>query len=94
MRTTEILRPLHAITVGIVALEFPRREEKYASVLPPDCVSPNLNLPRKDGCALLTEVKVDRVLRKIPIVTFRTPDAQQDILHSSEQEATATSANR
>jgi two-component system, chemotaxis family, response regulator Rcp1 len=87
MRTTETQRHIHAIAVGTVALAFPRHEEKYAHELPPDCVILNLNLPRKEGCALLTEVMVDRVLRKIPIVTFNTSDAPQDILHSYEQEA-------
>ena len=87
MRTTEILRHIHAMAVGTVALAFQRHEQKYANELPRDCVILNLNLPGKEGCALLPVVKVDRVLRKIAIVAFSTSDAPQDILHGYELEA-------
>jgi CheY-like chemotaxis protein len=44
----------------------------------------DLNLPKKDGRAVLAEVKADPVLRKIPIAIFSTSEARQDIVRSYE----------
>ena len=50
----------------------------------PDLTILDLNLPKKDGRAVLAEVKADPVLRKIPIVIFSTSEARQDIERSYE----------
>jgi CheY-like chemotaxis protein len=42
----------------------------------------DLNLPRKDGRAVLAEVKADPALRRMPVVILTTSQAQQDIAHS------------
>lgn len=39
----------------------------------PDLILPDLNLPRKDGRELLTDIKQDPVLRKTPVVVLTTP---------------------
>ena len=44
----------------------------------------DLNLPKKDGHAVLAEVKADPVLQKIPIAIFSTSEAPQDIKRSYE----------
>jgi two-component system response regulator len=75
---------IHAVTDGVEALAFLRREGKYANVLLPNFVILDLNLPKKDGRAVLAEVKADPVLRKIPIAIFSTSKAQQDIARSYE----------
>jgi len=75
---------IHAITDGVEAIAFLRREQKYAHALVPDFVILDLNLPKKDGRALLAEVKTDTFLRKIPIAIFSTSEAQQDITRSYE----------
>jgi len=75
---------IHAITDGVEAIAFLRREQKYADALLPDFVILDLNLPKKDGRALLAEVKTDTFLRKIPIAIFSTSEAQQDITRSYE----------
>ena len=74
----------HAITDGVEAIAFLRREQKYAHALVPDFVILDLNLPKKDGRAVLAEVKTDTFLRKIPIAIFSTSEAQQDIVRSYE----------
>jgi two-component system response regulator len=75
---------IHAITDGVEAIAFLRREQKYAHALVPDFVILDLNLPKKDGRAVLAEVKTDTFLRKIPIAIFSTSEAQQDIARSYE----------
>jgi chemotaxis family two-component system response regulator Rcp1 len=75
---------IHAVTDGVEAMAFLRREGKYANALLPDFVMLDLNLPKKDGRAVLAEVKADPVLRKIPIAIFSTSEARQDIVRSYE----------
>jgi len=73
---------IHAVADGIEATAFLRRDGKYANALPPDFVILDLNLPKKDGCAVLAEVKTDPILRKIPIMIFSTSEARQDVVRS------------
>lgn len=75
---------IHAVTDGVEAIEFLRRTGKYANARLPDFVILDLNLPKKDGRAVLAEVKADPVLWKIPITVFSTSDAPQDIGRSYE----------
>jgi two-component system, chemotaxis family, response regulator Rcp1 len=88
--TSEILAnsvcPSHiqAVTDGVEAIAFLRREGRYANAAVPDFVILDLNLPRKDGRAVLAEVKADPVLRKIPIAIFSTSEARQDVVRSYE----------
>jgi two-component system, chemotaxis family, response regulator Rcp1 len=75
---------IQAVTDGVEAIAFLRREGKYANALLPDFVILDLSLPKKDGRAVLAEVKADPVLRKIPIAVFSTSEARQDIVRSYE----------
>jgi CheY-like chemotaxis protein len=74
----------HSVIDGVEAIAFLRREGKYANAILPDFVMLDLNLPKKDGRAVLAEVKADPVLRKIPIAIFSTSEAPQDIVRSYE----------
>jgi len=78
------LSHIHSVINGVEAIAFLRREGKYANAILSDFVILDLNLPKKDGRAVLAEVKADPVLRKIPIAVFSTSEAQQDILRSYE----------
>jgi chemotaxis family two-component system response regulator Rcp1 len=75
---------IHSVINGVEAIAFLRREGKYAHEILPDFVILDLNLPGKDGRAVLAEVKGDQLLRKIPIAIFSTSEAQQDIVRSYE----------
>jgi len=48
----------------------------------PDLVVLDLNMPRKDGRAVLAAIKSDPNLRSIPVVIFTTSQAPRDIEHS------------
>lgn len=75
---------IHSVTDGAEAIAFLRHQGKYGRATLPDIVILDLNLPGKDGRAVLAEVKADPVLRKIPIAIFSTSEAQQDIMRSYE----------
>ncbi len=49
---------------------------------PPDLVLLDLNLPAKDGRAVLAEIKADAQLRHIPVVIFTTSQAPHDVERS------------
>lgn len=63
-------------------MAFLHREGKYASAVRPDLVILDLNLPKKDGRAVLAEAKADADLRAIPIVVFSTSRSKSDIARS------------
>ena len=75
---------IHSVDDGVKAIEFLYRTGKYANALRPHFVILDLSLPRKDGRAVLAEVKADPCLRKIPIAIFSTSQARQDITRSFE----------
>jgi len=67
---------------GVEALAFLHRAGQYANAVRPDLVILDLNLPRKDGRAVLAEAKADADLRTIPVVVFSSSRAQRDIKRS------------
>jgi len=69
---------------GEEAMAFLRRAGQYANALRPDLVILDLNLPKKDGRAVLVDVKADQNLRTIPIVIFSTSRSMSDIACSYE----------
>jgi two-component system, chemotaxis family, response regulator Rcp1 len=75
---------ISSVSDGEQALAFLHRKHPYADAVRPDLVVLDLNLPRKDGRAVLTEVKADPNLRNIPVVVFTTSRANTDIACSYE----------
>ena len=73
-----------SVNDGVEALALLRREGDYRQTALPDLLVLDLNLPRKDGRAVLKEVKTDRELSKIPVVVFTTSHASNDITRSYE----------
>jgi chemotaxis family two-component system response regulator Rcp1 len=69
---------------GEAALAFLNHSGIHAEKPRPDLVILDLNLPKKDGRAVLAEVKTDTDLRTIPIVVFSTSRSMSDIGRSYE----------
>jgi len=69
---------------GEEAMAFLNRAGQYANAVRPDLVILDLNLPKKDGRAVLAEAKADKALRAIPIVVFSTSRSMLDIARSYE----------
>jgi chemotaxis family two-component system response regulator Rcp1 len=69
---------------GVEAMAYLRREGKHAAATRPQLVLLDLNLPRKDGRAVLSDMKSDPALRRIPVVIFSTSQAPKDIECSYE----------
>jgi CheY-like chemotaxis protein len=89
LRNTRIPTDLQVAMDGEEAMRLLRREGGFAEWPRPDVVLLDLNLPKKDGRQVLTEIKSDPELRSIPVIVMTTSGAQQDILHAYDKHANA-----
>jgi CheY-like chemotaxis protein len=87
LKEGKVRNDLSVVPDGVEALAFLRREERYVDAPRPDLILLDLNLPRKDGRAVLAEIKADESLRRIPVVILTTSRAEQDILRSYDLNA-------
>ncbi|MEO8549559.1 MAG: response regulator [Kofleriaceae bacterium] len=78
---------LNVAADGIEAMEFLRREGRYATAPRPDLVLLDLNLPKMSGREVLATIKADADLRRIPVVILTMSEAQSDIVHSYDHQA-------
>jgi len=67
---------------GVEGIAFLRREGSYANAPRPDLILLDLNLPRKDGREVLSEIKSDDKFKRIPVVILTTSQAEEDILRA------------
>jgi chemotaxis family two-component system response regulator Rcp1 len=82
LKDSRLLNHIHVAKDGIQALAFLHREGIYANAPRPALILLDLNLPRKDGREVLAEIKVDPLLKSIPVVVLTTSEAEQDIIKS------------
>jgi chemotaxis family two-component system response regulator Rcp1 len=73
---------MNSVNNGEEAISFLRHQGKYAKAPVPDLVVLDLNLPRKDGCEVLSNIRADPALARIPVVVFTTSQANSDISRS------------
>jgi chemotaxis family two-component system response regulator Rcp1 len=82
LKEGRVANTLHVVIDGVEALQFLRREGKYSNAPRPDLILLDLNLPRLDGRQVLSEVKKDPELKRIPIVVLTTSKAEEDVLET------------
>ena len=78
---------IHVVRDGVEAMEYLRKEGKYADVLRPDLVLLDLNLPRKSGREVLAEIKSDENLRSIPVVILTASALEMDVVKAYHEYA-------
>jgi two-component system, chemotaxis family, response regulator Rcp1 len=70
---------LHVATDDVEAMDG---DGKYRDCPRPDLILLDLNLPKLDGCEVLTPIKKDSALKAIPIVVLSRSAAQANIAKS------------
>ena len=86
--TTEALKEgkvrnrVSVVEDGEEAMAFLRRQRSHTTAARLDLILLDLNLPRKSGREVLTEVKQDPDLRRIPVVIMTTSSDEQDVLQA------------
>jgi CheY-like chemotaxis protein len=74
---------------GREALDYLRREGRFADAHRPDLILLDLNMPRMDGRETLAAIKSDEKLKAIPVVILTTSGATPDIVASYQHRANA-----
>jgi CheY-like chemotaxis protein len=70
---------INNVVDGEEALAYLNRTGRYQGAVRPDLVILDLNLPKKDGRAVLAVAKGDTGLKTIPVVVFSTSRSMADI---------------
>ncbi|MFZ3321385.1 MAG: response regulator [Usitatibacter sp.] len=83
----KVYNNLHWVQDGVEALDFLKRRGKHEKAPRPDIILLDLNLPKKDGRQVLSEIKQDQSLRAIPVVILTTSAAEEDVLRSYDLHA-------
>ncbi len=82
LRDAKVANNLSWVPDGVEALAYLRREGQYGNAPRPDLILLDLNLPRKDGREVLSSIKADDKLKRIPVVILTTSQAEEDILRA------------
>jgi CheY-like chemotaxis protein len=82
VEASKVRNVIRNVTDGVEALAYLRRQPPYTKAARPDLILLDLNIPRMDGRAVLSEVKQDPDLKDIPVVVLTTSEAESDILKS------------
>ena len=80
--SNKVKNNLHVAEDGQIAMEFLKREGRFAHAPRPDLILLDLNLPRMDGREVLGEIKADPELMTIPVVILTSSSAEEDVLRS------------
>jgi len=78
-KDSRIANHISVVSDGEEAMKFLRKEGEYANAEQPDLVLLDLNLPKKDGREVLSEIKSDKDLRAIPVIVLTTSAADKDV---------------
>src|SRR5882757_9019858 len=70
---------------GVEAIRFLRKRTKSLEM--PDLILLDINLPKMDGTEVLSIIKNDPELRRIPVIMLTTSSAEKDILASYDNHA-------
>jgi len=87
LRESDVPNNLNVVRDGIEALAYLRGQGPYAAAVLPDLMLLDLKMPKKGGLEVLTEIKADSMLRRIPVIVLTTSDAPDDILRSYDLQA-------
>jgi CheY-like chemotaxis protein len=82
LKEDKVRNNLHVVEDGLAAMEWLYHKGKYADAPRPDIILLDLNLPKKDGREVLSEIKTDNDLKRIPVVVLTTSKAEEDVLRA------------
>lgn len=79
LKSTEMPHRLHTVVDGEEAIDFIQRRGRFEKAPSPDLILLDLNLPRRSGHEVLSEVKGDARTRRIPVIVLTSSKARSDI---------------
>lgn len=75
----KIRNQLSVVKDGEEAIMFLERTGPFTNAQRPDLILLDLNLPKKDGRQVLTEIRENPELTTIPVIVLTTSDAEADV---------------
>lgn len=72
---------------GLDAMDLLLKQGKYLNATSPDLIFLDLNLPRKNGCEILIEIKETPSLKMIPVIIMTTSKDELDISRAYDAHA-------
>jgi CheY-like chemotaxis protein len=79
MKESPYKHEMNIVTDGEQAIQYLRREGNFKNAVMPNLILLDLNLPKKDGREVLSEIKSSPVHKFIPVVVFSSSEAEKDI---------------
>jgi chemotaxis family two-component system response regulator Rcp1 len=79
LRTTNVRYNLQLAMDGVEALAMLRQQDGHEKASRPDLIVLDMGLPKKDGRAVLAEVKSDPTLKRIPVIILTSSRSEDDI---------------
>ena len=73
---------VHVVEDGVQAMAFLQHQEPYTTAPHPHLLLLDLNLPKKNGHAVLAEIKTRPQLKQLPVIIFSSSANPDDIDHS------------
>jgi two-component system, chemotaxis family, response regulator Rcp1 len=87
LKEAKVANRLSVVSDGVEAIDFLQQKGSYKNAARPDLILLDLNLPRKDGREVLSEIKNDPKLKQIPVVVLTTSRSEADILKAYDLHA-------
>ena len=82
LREGDIPHEINAVNDGLEAMDYLRSEGRYARAVCPDIILLDINLPKKNGFEVLSEIKEDPALKHIPVIILTTSSSKKDIVRA------------
>ena len=89
LKEGRIENTLHVVNDGVAALDFLFQRGEYEDAPRPEIVLLDLNLPRKNGDAVLEELREHPELDHIPVIVLTSSESREDVVRSYDLNANA-----
>jgi len=87
LKNKKVHTTMDTVEDGLEAMAYLQKEGAYADKPRPDLILLDLNMPRMDGREVLSKLKEDPKLRRIPVIVLTTSEGEEDILSAYEMNA-------
>jgi chemotaxis family two-component system response regulator Rcp1 len=82
-----IINKISIANDGVEAISFLKKDPPFRDTEMPDLILLDINLPKMDGTEVLSIIKNDPELKRIPVIMLTTSSAEKDILASYDNYA-------
>lgn len=87
LEDARIINKISIANDGVEAISFLKKEPPYRGTEMPDIILLDINLPKMDGTEVLSIIKNDPDLKRIPVIMLTTSSSEKDILASYDNYA-------